>query len=269
VTDREYKEINTTMSDNVRMWVEIAFNISYLVVVWGLVIAMIRRRDEVAPGQRAVAQSILWAFALLALGDTGHVGFRVIAYGLGGLDARPLVLGVPFSLVGLGALATAITVTFFYMLMVDVWRKRFGKPLGWFGWLLLAAGVARLAVMAFPQNRWDQIVAPYDWSLLRNAFLVVQGLGVLALILRDALRAGDRTFTWIGAMIALSYAFYTPVILWAEQAPLLGMLMIPKTCAYVAVAILAYRDLYKRPALQQAVASQPSGAVGASSGASR
>ena len=31
------------MSEAVRMWVEIIFNIIYLLVIWGLVIAMARR----------------------------------------------------------------------------------------------------------------------------------------------------------------------------------------------------------------------------------
>lgn len=163
------------MSETARMSVEILFNIAYLVAVWGLVIAMQRNQQRVKPSDLAVAQRIKWAFALLALGDTGHVGFRIIAYALGGLEAEPV-------LVGIGALATAITVTLFYMLLVDVWRRRFGRDLGWFGWFLLAAGVVRLGVMAFPQNQWDQVVAPYNWSLARNALLTVQGLGVMALI---------------------------------------------------------------------------------------
>lgn len=232
------------MSESVRMWVEIAFNITYLIVVWSLVGLMLRRRQTVAEKNRAVAVRIIWAFALLALGDTGHVGFRVLAYALGGLDANP-------TLVGVGALSTAITVTLFYMLMVDIWRLHFKKPLGWLGWFLLAAGGVRLIVMAFPQNQWGMVVPPYNWSLLRNAFLVVQGLGVMGLILRDAAHTHDRTFTWIGLMIAMSYAFYAPVILWVEAVPILGMLMIPKTCAYVAVAIIAYRAIFlplQRPA---------------------
>ena len=173
------------------------------------------------------------------MGDTGHVGFRVLAYALGGLAAHPL-------LVGLGALSTAYTVTIFYMLMLDIWRLRYNKPLGIFGGVLLAAGIVRLVVMAFPQNQWGQIVAPYDWSLLRNALLVVQGLGVMVLILRDAIRTGDTPFKWIGIMIAFSYAFYAPVILWSAQVPMLGMLMIPKTCAYLAVAIIGYRAIFQR-----------------------
>ena len=118
--------------------------------------------------------------------------------------------------------------------------------MGWVGWFLLLAGIARLVLMLFPQNQWAQSVPPHDWSLLRNAFLVVLGVGVLLLIGRDAVRSHDTPFIWIAAMIALSYAFYIPVILWSAQVPLLGMLMIPKTCAYVAVAMIAYRGLFQR-----------------------
>ncbi len=225
------------MPENLRVWVEIIFNISYLLVIWGLVITMTRRRGSVAEADRGVANRLRWAFALLALGDTGHVGFRVVAYALGGLEANP-------ALVGLGALSTAYTVTLFYMLLVDVWRLRFKRSLGWFGWLLLAAGVVRMVVMVFPQNQWQLIVPPYGWSLLRNAFLVLQGLGVMTLFFRDSARAKDRTFTAVAWMIALSYAFYLPVILWVGQVPLLGMFMIPKTCAYIAAAVIAYRSLY-------------------------
>ncbi len=229
------------MTESLRMWTEVAFNITYLVVIWGMVLTMAVQRNNLAGASRTLGERVLWAFALLALGDTGHVGFRVVAYALGGLESHPL-------LVGLGALSTAYTVTVFYMLMVGIWQKRFGQPLGWSGRLLLAAGILRMVVMAFPQNRWEALVAPYEWALFRNAFLVIQGVGVMYLILRDAFRASDTAFKWIGIMIALSYAFYTPVILWAAQVPLLGMLMIPKTCAYVAIAFIAYREVYRKEA---------------------
>ena len=231
------------MSETLRMWIEVLFNVSYLVVVWGLVIAMLGRQSAVEPVNRPVATRVLWAFALLALGDTGHVGFRVLAYALGGLEAHP-------TLVGMGALATAITVTFFYVLMLDVWRLRFNKKLGGFEYLLLAAAVARLVMMALPVNEWGRIEPPQPWGIYRNIPLLIQGLGVMFLILRDARAAQDRTFGWIGAMILVSYAFYTPVILWSSQAPLLGMLMIPKTMAYVAIAVIAYRDLYTQRTAQ-------------------
>jgi hypothetical protein len=235
------------MPESARIVVEIVFNVTYLVVIWGLVALMVVQRERVAEPDRPVVKRIILMFALLALGDTGHVGFRVVAYARGGLEANPM-------LVGLGALSTAVTVTFFYMILVDVWRLRYGKPFGVAGKLLIAAGVVRLVIMAFPQNHWEQVLAPYDWSLLRNALLVIQGLGVMALILRDAFGTGDTPFKWIGFMIAGSFAFYAPVILWVGQAPAIGMLMIPKTCAYIAIAIIAYRAFY-RPAVRPSTQS--------------
>ena len=233
------------MSETMRMWVEVGFNIVYLVVIWGLVVAMTVQRDQVAPADRKVASLVRWAFFLLALGDTGHVGFRLWAYAAGGLESAISVAGQPVGLVGLGALATAVTVTIFYVLMLAVWHERYQKPYGWFGALLVGAAVVRLLLMALPQNEWNNVVPPQPWSLIRNLPLMLQGLGVAYLILRDARPQHDRPFVWIGAMILVSYACYIPVILFVQQAPLVGMLMIPKTMAYVAIAIIAYMALYR------------------------
>jgi hypothetical protein len=232
------------MSEAMRMWVEVTFNICYLLVVWGLVIAMIRRRDSVSADNWPLARLFIGAFGLLALGDTGHVGFRVLAYALGGLDSTLTVFDTEVGLVGLGALATATTVTFFYVMVLLMWQQRFKRALGWFGYVLLAAAVIRLALMIPAANAWNSTVPPQPWSLYRNLPLVIQGLGVAFLILRDATAAGDRPFIWIGIMILASYTFYTPVILFVQQVPMLGMLMIPKTLAYVAIAIIGYRALY-------------------------
>ncbi len=233
------------MSESMRMWVEISFNVVYLVVIWWMVVRMARRMDAVARADQPVARRVLWAFGLLALGDTGHVGFRVLAYALGGLEATPVILGVPVSLVGLGALATAVTVTFFYVLVLDAWRVRFQRRYGWFEYLLLAAAVIRLLVMLLPQNAWQSVTPPQPWSTIRNLPLMVLGLGAAYLILRDARATHDRTFFWIGVMILVSYACYAPVIFFVQQNPLIGMLMIPKTLAYVAIAFIAYNGLWR------------------------
>lgn len=241
------------MTESSRMWVEILFNLSYLAVVWWLVVVMFRRRHSLAPKNRRAASLAAWAFLLLASGDTGHVGFRVLAYALGGLGAQVRILGQQVGLVGVGALSTAVTVTLFYMLVLALWRERFGQRYGAFAVLLLAAGVLRLGLMILPVNAWNSVVPPQPWSTIRNLPLVLQGLGAAGLILRDALRSRDRAFLWIGAMILVSYACYLPVILFVQRLPLLGMLMIPKTLAYVAIGLIAYFDLYPRPTAHQAV----------------
>ena len=233
------------MSEDVRMWVEISFNIAYLIVVWGLVITMLRRRSLVAAEDQRATQLVIWAFGLLALGDTGHVGFRVWAYALGSLESSVMVFGRPIGLVGVGALATAFTVTIFYVLILELWRVRFHKQYGPFEMLLMAAAAVRLILMVFPVNEWNSVVPPQPWSTIRNLPLMVIGLGVAYLILRDASRANDRTFQWIGVSILVSYACYMPVIFFVQRAPLVGMLMIPKTLAYVAIGFLAYFDLYR------------------------
>ena len=45
--------------------------------------------------------------------------------------------------------------------------------------------------------------------------------------------------------IVLSFAFYIPVVLWADTVPVIGMLMIPKTCAYVWTVFIGYTAMKK------------------------
>ena len=234
------------MSESARIWVEIVFNISYLVAICALVIAMLRRQPNVPAQQQPLTRLFIWAFGLLTLGDIGHVGFRVIAYALGDLETGINLFGLEVGLVGLGALSTATTVTFFYALVLMIWHKRFKKPYGWLGLLLFAAALVRLVIMAFPQNQWNRTVPLWGWSMARNLPLLLQGLGVAYLILRDAAVLKDRTFTKIGWMIIASYTFYTPVILFIQRVPMLGMLMIPKTMAYVAIAWIGYVNLFPK-----------------------
>lgn len=225
------------MSESLRATVEIGFNILYLIVVWAMVSLMTKRLPDVSSENYPIANRFRWAFLLLALGDTGHVGFRVVAYALDGLEHNPLW-------VGMGALATAITVTFFYVLMLDIWRVRFNGKYGWFEYLLIASVPVRFIVMALPGNEWGSTVPPAFWGPFRNLFLIILGLGVLFLILRDSIRVKDRLFRWISYCVFFSYLFYTPVIFMVREYPMLGMLMIPKTVMYVAIAFLAYYGLY-------------------------
>lgn len=223
---------------------ESAFNVAYLVVIWTLVVLMSQRMKQVAPEQRRVAELVRLAFLLLAFGDTGHVGFRVVAFISGGLETRISLFGAPMNLAGLGSLTTGVTVTLFYMVMVYVWLVRFERHDNLWSILLILAGVVRLFILALPQNDWNTPISPYPMGLYRNIPLMIQGWGLLILILRDAYHRSDATFQWIGWSMVASYLFYTPVILWVHRVPALGMLMIPKTVAYLVIAFIAYRALW-------------------------
>jgi hypothetical protein len=225
---------------------ESAFNILYLVVIWTMVFLMTRYLLEVPEKDRPTARLIRVAFLLLAAGDTGHVGFRVVAYLMGGLDTRVNFLGSDMTLAGLGSLCTAFTVTLFYMILVFVWLKRYNRESNSLTNVLLGVGLIRLVMMALPANDWASVVPPQPMSLYRNIPLMIQGIGVIFLFLSSGYKENDATFRTIGWWIVVSFAFYTPVILFAQKFPLLGMLMIPKTCAYLVVAWVAYQSLWRQ-----------------------
>ncbi len=102
-------------------------------------------------------------------------------------------------------------------------------------------------------NAWQSVVPPQPWATVRNFPLIIQGLGLAYLIFREARKVNDRTFYWIGISILISYACYLPVILFVQVLPAIGMLMIPKTMAYVAIGFLIYQDLYKSHTVKEQV----------------
>ncbi len=216
---------------------EIGFNILYLLTIYLIVFLMFRKyRSQKfinTPGSR----SFLAAFLLLAIGDTGHVGFRLVAFARGGLETNE-------SLVGLGALATAITVTIFYMLMAEVWSKQAGKPRKLIYWTIIGLGLVRLGFMTLEGNQWNQVVPPHTFSLYRNAFLTAMGLLVILAFMRSGKKSGNRFLTRSGIAIICSFVFYIPVILFVQKVPMIGMLMIPKTIVYVWLALIGVQRLF-------------------------
>lgn len=233
------------MPESTRIWTETIFNIVYLIVVWWLVIAMIKRRMLVDTRDQRVAELFLWAFFLLGLGDIGHVGFRVVAFAMGGLGATVTLAGLELKLAPMGALATAVTFTFFYVVIIMIWRERFSEGYGVLGVLLFVLAAVRLIIMTVPANDWNSLQPPQEWSLMRNVPLMLMQLGSAYLIMRDAIRESDRTFVWIAIMILVSFACYAPVILLQQRVPLVGMLMIPKTIAYLVIAFLGFFRYYR------------------------
>ena len=54
-----------------------------------------------------------------------------------------------------------------------------------------------------------------------------------------------KWITSVTQTIVLSFAFYIPVVLWTDVIPMIGMLMIPKTCAYVWTVVIGYNAMKK------------------------
>lgn len=233
------------MSETVRMWTEIVFDLFYLTTIWTLVGIMSYRLRTLPQNRVRLAGVFLAAFFFLVLGDTGLLGSRIIAYTAGGLDYSPAFLGGGIHLAGLGNLSTSVTVTIFYLCFLELWRRRYDHPFTVWYYVLAAAAVVRFIVMMPPQNQWQFHIAPVGWGIFRNIFLTIQGLGVAFLILRDARRAKDRLFVTFSILIVVSFLCMWPVIPFYPRFPLIGMMMIPKTVAYMAIAFIGYNYFFQ------------------------
>ena len=71
----------------------------------------------------------------------------------------------------------------------------------------------------------------------------LMGLLIIVLFFRSAKEHNDEAFRWMWLTIVLSFGFYIPVVLWADAIPMIGMLMIPKTCAYVWTVLIGYNAM--------------------------
>lgn len=78
------------MSESMLITVEVIFNVLYLMTVWIFVAFMFVKRGNVLDENKKLSKLFILCFLLLAMGDTGHVGFRVVAYATGGLEANPI-----------------------------------------------------------------------------------------------------------------------------------------------------------------------------------
>ena len=108
---------------------------------------------------------------------------------------------------------------------------------------IFALAAMRVALCMLPQNQWLTNQTPLTWGILRNIPFAIMGLMVIVLFYRSAKGGNDEAFRWMWLTIVLSFGFYIPVVLWAEVVPAIGMLMIPKTCAYVWTVLIGYNAM--------------------------
>ena len=213
---------------------ETLFDVVYLVLVITVGIKMIRQ----SKGDRQYRLFGIMAVTL-GCGDAFHLVPRAYALCTTGLENYTAALGI-------GKFITSITMTVFYILLYYVWRNRYkieGKKEITIAVYLMAA--LRIILCLFPQNAWTSADAPLSWGIYRNIPFAILGLIVIVLFYRSAKEHKDRDFRWMWLTIVLSFGFYIPVVLWADTVPAVGMLMIPKTCAYVWTVMIGYQAMRK------------------------
>lgn len=167
---------------------------------------------------------------VLVFGDSFHLVPRIIA-------AIDQANDYSVSL-GIGKLVTSVTMTIFYLIMYFIYEMRYQKENKGLRCSMLILSVLRIALCLFPQNDWTG-EAPVIWGIYRNIPFAVMGL--IMIILYFAQR-NDKEYKWMWLAILLSFAFYIPVVLWADISPMIGMLMLPKTCMYMWIVMMGYKQ---------------------------
>ncbi len=219
-----------------------AFNLAYLVVIWAMAIAMVWRYALQPAERRRFGRWLLASVLLLALGDSFHLGTR-LQRSLAGVERMALSWGgraVPWT--GVGAFATSLTLTFFYLFVLMYRQERYRLPWTWAEKAIVGLLAVRLLLLFLPQNNWGG-PAP-EWRIYRNVPFILAGMGVAALFLHTARTISGPASRWlrvIGWAVVVSFAAYAGTILLVERYPLAGVLMLPKTVAYVVVVVCFYK----------------------------
>ena len=213
---------------------ETAFDIIYLTTVITLGILMVIK----GKGNK---QYFLFGIMALSLGfgDAFHLVPRTLALCTTGLESYAFYLG-------LGKLITSITMTGFYLILYYVYRIRYNiKGQNYLTIAMYLLAIARIVLCALPQNDWFSGQGNLLWGIIRNIPFTIIGIIIIVIFYLEAKKNNDKDFKFMWLTIVLSFGFYIPVVLLADQYPLIGLLMMPKTIAYVWTVVIGYKALIK------------------------
>ena len=143
---------------------------------------------------------------------------------------------------GLGLGVSSVTMTVFYVLLYYVWKALFPSvpcpallPA-----LIWASAAVRIVLCLFPKNNWFSPEGNPRWGIYRNVPFAVTGLCLVILFFLSG-NTGGYGLWRMSVAIIISFACYFPVVLWAKKKPAVGMLMMPKTAAYIWMICMGLR----------------------------
>lgn len=204
--------------------IELVFDSVYLISAMALGIWLLAISGE--------STKQLWGIMAitLAAGDSFHLLPRMAAAYTGDTPRFAAAMGV-------GKGITSVTMTVFYLLLWHSGLMLFSLKLPAQTTILYLLAGVRIILCLLPQNEWksggEGAIAIY-----RNIPFTLEGLLVLWLFARYAGGTPALQLMWLA--ITISFACYLPVVLWAGKYPKLGMLMLPKTCAYLWIICMGF-----------------------------
>lgn len=212
--------------------IETVFDTCYLIGVITLGIMMIIK----SKGHKQYRLFGIMA-VVLGLGDSFHLIPRAIALCTTGLENFTMALGI-------GKFITSITMTIFYIILYYIWRMRYDiKDKKMYTVFVYLMAIMRIVLCLFPQNGWTSSVSSLSWGIYRNIPFTLMGLVIIFLFYKSSREHNDLLFKNMWLTIVISFGFYLPVVLFADIIPLIGMLMIPKTLAYVWTVWIGYNAM--------------------------
>lgn len=214
---------------------ETIFDVIYLTTVITIGIQMVKKSN----GNKQYLLFGIMAI-VLGLGDSFHLIPRAVALNTTGLENYTVALGI-------GKFITSLTMTVFYILLYYVWRLRYKvKDKQYLTIAVYVLSIIRITLCFMPQNAWTSANAPISWGIYRNIPFAALGILVIILFYLSAKSFNDKAFRFMWLTIVLSFAFYIPVVLFSDAIPAIGILMIPKTCAYVWTVLIGYNEIKKK-----------------------
>lgn len=183
---------------------------------------------------------ILYGILTLTLcgGDAFHLVPRIIRAVCGSNDKIKRQLGI-------GLQVSSITMTVFYIILMYIWKFTFPElklPVILEAVIWISA-VVRIVICMLPQNNWCTEDGNIKLSIIRNSVFAITGIGVIILYIISGNTYGYH-MTRMAAAIIISFGCYLPVMLLSKTRPKVGLLMIPKTCAYMWVIAMGLQLLF-------------------------
>lgn len=134
--------------------------------------------------------------------------------------------------------------TCFYVLLYHFAVKRYNLKSKLIFWVYFLA-IIRIVLCLLPQNQWQAAEPPLNWAIYRNIPFAILGVLTIILFYLKSKDKKDQPFIYLWFALLLSFAFYIPVVLFADVMPVVGILMIPKTVAYVWIVFMGWKALKK------------------------
>src|SRR5699024_2763078 len=222
-------------------FVETGFDIFYLSTVIILGLMMISN----SKGRREVKLFGIMAI-VLGLGDAFHLIPRAWALCTDGLANHVVSLGVR-------KFITSITMPIFYVILYHIFLNRYEIKNKVLTLSIYVLAIIRIILCFMPQNSWTQANAPISWAIYRNIPFAIMGLMMIVLFFIEEKKnkSENKSFKYMWFAILLSFGFYIPVVLWAEIYPMIGMLMIPKTLAYVWIVLMGWNSMKYKDKIEE------------------